>query len=285
MRTRDRVARAFAVIRRATIAATLCGGSACSLVTGLDGLATGGGISDADARSPSADAGISDADTGSPPADSGIFDVTGPPWCSSVNPVPRACLDFDTIALDALDTYLENGWLAYEAAGSSAPNALLAMVADNREGLAYVRITLGPSPPTRVTWSFDVRLDRAGPDVQFCSLELVYSGRSCWIHPRFKGEDLSVLEYCSNGSISRDHTVGRALAGTSYHRFSVVVDFGRRTVTAHVQRPDAVVGPIEFTLADPIVPAPARLHPGVTWAPAHATGAKVLVDNVTLDWQ
>jgi hypothetical protein len=290
MLTRDRVARAFAVLRRAAIAATLCGGSACTLVIGLDGLATGGGTggtSDADTGSPPLDSGISDAGTGSPQADAGVSDVTSPPWCASIDPVPRACLDFDTIALGALDTYLENGWLAYEAAGSSAPNALLAMVADDRQGHAFVRMRLGDAPPSHVAWSFDVRLER-GNRVDFCELRLNYSDGFCAIVPLLEANDLWVDEYCSGtaGVMEVDHKVGSVLAGTGYHRFSIVVNFDRRrTVTAHVQRPDTVVGPIEFTLADRIVPAPAELRAGVSWSPALATGTKLLVDNVTLDWQ
>lgn len=200
--------------------------------------------------------------------------------------MPRACLDFDAVALETLDRRTENGSLAFEAAGSSAPNALLATIANDREGRAFVRMPLDGSP-TRISWSFDVRLDRAGQLVEFCELRLTYSGGICAIQPQIAGGELRVNEYCegSVGSLQRDHKVTNAVEGTGYHRFSIAVDFESRKVTAQVQRPGMVAVPIEYTLEDRIVTAPAEVRPGVSWSPAHPTGPRILIDNVTLDWQ
>jgi len=290
--------------RRAALAAFFGTSAACTVVTGLNELGTRDGVdagedvtssvdaSDGTERDSGHDNQIVDPDATVPPIDSGETDASVPDastttWCSSVDPTPRRCLDFDAITLGSLLRRTSFGTLAFEDAGASPPNALLATISDAREGFAYVRVQLGPSPPSRVTYSFDVRVDGAGTIAEFCELAFLYPNGFCAVQPQVDRKELFVNQYCQGapGALQQNHRVTSVVEGTDYHRFTVTVDFPSRKYTAQVVRPDGPRPPIEVTLDDRIVTGPAELRPGITWAPERTPGSRVLVDNVTVDWE
>lgn len=228
-----------------------------------------------------------DDDGGTTEVDSGL--IGHGPFCSTLNPTPIACYDFELPDLSSLTQEISGGGtLLLEPEGDGK---VLTASVPNDSGWAYTWKDIGT--PNIVEWSFDVDLSAVTTDfVDFNEIGMNYGTQSygCGVEPSTQNGKVQITEFCGGegppggkGPLEVPHILGDLQPGPGWHHIEVRVDIAAHTLSAKVRRPDGVEGSIPATtpLSPNFTPTTTFLNVGIPFANSTVT-QKVRIDNVVL---